>query len=51
MHAIARDNADFVALACITLEAGDVDIRDVVDTLRTSWIAALDAACEARVAA
>ncbi|MDY7802402.1 biotin carboxylase [Burkholderia stagnalis] len=51
VHAIARDNADFVALACITLEAGDADIRDVVATLRANWPAALDAACEARAAA
>ncbi|MBN3769423.1 acetyl-CoA carboxylase biotin carboxylase subunit family protein [Burkholderia sp. Se-20378] len=51
VHAIARDNADFVALACITLEPGDVDIRDVVATLRASWPVALDAACEVRAAA
>lgn len=51
VHAIARDNADFVALACITLEPGDADIRDVVATLRASWPAALDAACEVRAAA
>ncbi|RKP46043.1 ATP-grasp domain-containing protein [Trinickia fusca] len=51
VHAIARDNADFVALAIVTLESGDGDIRDVVATLRAQWPAALDAACETRAAA
>ncbi|WP_116136706.1 ATP-grasp domain-containing protein [Trinickia diaoshuihuensis] len=51
VHAVARDNADFVALATITLEADDADIRDVVATLRASWPAALDVACATRAAA
>jgi hypothetical protein len=45
VHAIAHDNADFVALACITLNSDRVDMREVVVTLRRLWPESLEAAC------
>ncbi|WP_394830049.1 hypothetical protein LVJ94_26435 [Pendulispora rubella] len=41
-HGIPRDNADFVAQACIVLNTTRADIRDVVATLREKWLVALD---------
>ncbi|WNV85094.1 hypothetical protein [Umezawaea sp. Da 62-37] len=42
LHAVARDNADFAAQACVILFADSVDIRDLVPVLRHAWSVALD---------
>ena len=43
VHAVARDNADFVAQATIILNAANADIRDIVATLRERWLTILSA--------
>jgi hypothetical protein len=40
--AIPRDNGDFIASVCISLHAVDVDIRDVVRSLREFWAEMLE---------
>ncbi|MFJ4193633.1 acetyl-CoA carboxylase biotin carboxylase subunit family protein [Pseudomonas sp. NPDC089534] len=42
IHAVARDNSDFVAHACVALHDAKVDIRDLVRVLREQWLAVLD---------
>lgn len=46
IHAVPRDNADFVAYVCILLTGDQVDIRDVIATLRQHWLATLQRSCE-----
>ncbi|MFD6889461.1 acetyl-CoA carboxylase biotin carboxylase subunit family protein [Streptomyces sp. NPDC059957] len=43
LHATARDNADFAAQGCVVLTAADVDMGELVQTLREAWLDALDA--------
>ncbi|MDF2642527.1 MAG: biotin carboxylase [Pseudomonas sp.] len=38
IHAIPRDNSDFVAHACVALHDASVDIRDLVTVLREQWL-------------
>ncbi|WP_447794608.1 MULTISPECIES: ATP-grasp domain-containing protein [Pseudomonas] len=42
IHAIPRDNSDFVAHACVALHDASVDIRDLVTVLREQWLVVLD---------
>jgi len=42
IHAIPRDNSDFVAQACVALHAPSVDIRDLVRVLREQWLLVLE---------
>lgn len=48
IHAIPRDNSDFVAHACVALHDPRVDIRDLVAVLREQWQVVLNRslACE-----
>jgi hypothetical protein len=42
IHAIPRDNSDFVAHACVALHDAAVDIRDLIKVLREQWLEVLD---------
>ncbi|KPW29148.1 Uncharacterized protein ALO66_03653 [Pseudomonas coronafaciens pv. atropurpurea] len=42
IHAVPRDNSDFVAHACIALHDARVDIRDLVATMREQWLEVLN---------
>ncbi|MBN3860757.1 biotin carboxylase [Pseudomonas frederiksbergensis] len=42
IHAIPRDNSDFVAHACVALHDESVDVRDLVTVLREQWLKVLD---------
>ncbi|MHC8335810.1 ATP-grasp domain-containing protein [Pseudomonas sp. LB3P25] len=42
IHAIPRDNSDFVAHACVALHDATVDIRDLVRVLREQWLVVLN---------
>lgn len=42
IHAIPRDNSDFVAQACVALHDPSVDIRDLVRVLREQWLLVLE---------
>lgn len=42
LPAVARDNADFAAQACVVLRGDRVDMRMVVHSLREAWQEALD---------
>jgi len=37
-----RDNGDFAAQGCVVMHSDDVDIREVVHTLRAVWVEVLD---------
>ena len=41
VHAIPRDNSDFLAYACVALHNVTADIRDLVDVLRKQWLEVL----------
>ncbi|MCW5235548.1 biotin carboxylase [Verminephrobacter eiseniae] len=41
VHAVPRDNADFIAQATVVLDAESVDIRHILQTLRTQWLTVL----------
>lgn len=41
IHAVPRDNSDFVAHACVALHDTRVDIRDLVTVLRERWLEVL----------
>ena len=41
VHAIPRDNSDFLAYACVALHNVTADIRDLVDLLRKQWLEVL----------
>lgn len=48
IHAIPRDNSDFVAQACVALHDARVDIRDLVAVLREQWLEVLDSKLASR---
>jgi hypothetical protein len=37
IHAVPRDNADFIAQVCLTTTRDDIDIRDLASNLQTVW--------------
>lgn len=42
IHAIPRDNSDFIALACVKLHDATVDMLDLVKVLRGLWLEVLE---------
>ncbi len=41
LHVVPRDNNDFAAQATIVLDANNVDIRQIIATLRQQWVSLL----------